>query len=120
MSQDKDPNQGEGDRISARRYDRNVREFIDEGRVPDAANDARQFVDRDPDEALKAEQAAKRGPSGHHRTVDELLAKGQSVVDRLRTAFGSAARPGKAGTRDRLRPRVDRALGSLRARFGRK
>jgi hypothetical protein len=101
MSQDKDPNQGEGDRISARRYDRNVREFIDQGKVPDAAADARQYVDREPDQAMKAENMAKRGPGGHQSTVEGLIAKGHSVIDRLR-------------------PRVDRALGSLKARFGRK
>lgn len=98
MSKAKDPNQGEGDRLSARRYDRHVREFIAEGKVPDAANEARLFVERDPDDASKAEQAAKRGPRGSRwASVDEMIAKGHSVLDRVR-------------------PMVDR----LRARFGRK
>jgi hypothetical protein len=102
MSQDKDPNQGEGDRISARRYDRNVREFIAEGKVPDAANEARLFVEHEPEEATKAENAAKRGPMGGRRaTVDELVAKGHSVIERVR-------------------PMVRRAVGNLRARLGRK
>lgn len=97
MSQDKDPNQGEGDKLSARRYDRHVREFIAEGKVPDAANEARLFVERDPDDAAKAEATAKRGPRGRRwASVDEMIAKGQSVLDRVR-------------------PMVDR----LRARFGR-
>ncbi len=100
MSQDKDPNQGEGDRLSARRYDRNVREFIDEGKVEDAATEAKQYVEREPAEALKAEQAAKHGP-GRRGSVDEILAKGQQVVERLR-------------------PVVTRAVGNLRARFGKK
>lgn len=99
MSQDKDPNQGEGDRISARRYDRNVREFVAEGKVPDAANEARLFVERDPDDAAKAEEAAKRGPKSSR--TSSVVAKGQSVIERVR-------------------PMVDRAVGSLRARFGRK
>lgn len=102
MSQDKDPNQGEGDRMSARRYDRHVREFIAEGKVPDAANEARLFVEREPDDAAKAEDAAKRGPKGTRRSsVDDIVAKGQSVIERVR-------------------PMVSRAFGSLRARFGRK
>jgi hypothetical protein len=98
MSQAKDPNQGEGDRLSARRYDRHAREFIAEGKVPDAANEARLFVERDPDDARKAEEAAKRGPrGGRWASVDEMIAKGHSVLDRVR-------------------PVVDR----LRARLGRK
>lgn len=101
MSQDKDPNQGEGDRISARRYDRHAREFIDEGKVPDAANEARRFVERDPAEAAAAEQAAKRGPRGSGVSVDELVAKGQSLIERVR-------------------PIVERTVGNLKKRFRRK
>jgi hypothetical protein len=103
MSQDKDPNQGEGDKVSARRYDRKVREFVAEGKVPDAANEARLFVERDPDDAAKAEEAARRGPKGSRRfaSVDQMVSKGQSVIDRVR-------------------PMVDRAVSSLRTRFGRK
>jgi hypothetical protein len=108
MSQDKDPNkdpnQGEGDRVSARRYDRHVREFIAEGKVPDAANEARLFVERDPDDAERAEQAAKRGPkarAGRWASVDEIVAKGHSVIERVR-------------------PMVERAADKLRTRFGRK
>ena len=102
MSQDKDPNQGEGDKVSARRYDRHVREFIAEGKVPDAANDARLFVERDPDDAAKAEQQAKRGPTGSRfASVDQIVAKGHSVIERVR-------------------PYVQRAVGNLRARFERK
>ena len=102
MSQDKDPNQGEGDKISARRYDRHVREFVAEGKVPDAANEARLFVERDPDDAARAERAAQRGPRGSRwSSVDEMVAKGHSVIERVR-------------------PMVKRAVGNLRARFGRK
>jgi hypothetical protein len=101
MSQDKDPNQGEGDRISARRYDKHAREFVAEGKVPDAANEARLFVEREPAEAAKAEATAKRGPKGRTISVDEIVAKGHSVIDRVR-------------------PMVSRAVGNLRARFGRK
>ena len=102
MRQDKDPNQGEGDRASARRYDRHVREFVAEGKVPDAADEARLFVERDPDDAAKAEAAARRGPHGTRFTsVDQLVAKGHSVLDRVI-------------------PMVERAVGNLRKRFGRK
>jgi hypothetical protein len=102
MSQDKDPNQGEGDKVSGRRYDRHVREFIAEGKVPDAANEARLFVERDPDDARKAEETAKRGPkSSRFASVDQIVARGQSVIERVR-------------------PTVERAARNLRARFGRK
>jgi hypothetical protein len=100
MSQDKDPNQGEGDRASARRYDRHVREFVSEGRVPDAAQHARDVVDHDPEAAAKAEAEARRGP-GRRVSVDELVAKGHSVVDRVR-------------------PYLARAVEGLRTRLGRK
>ena len=88
MSQDKDP----------KRY---VREYVREGRVPDAANDARFFVEREPDNAAKAEREAMRGHSERWVTVDELVAKGHSVIERVR-------------------PMVERAVGNLRARLGRK
>jgi hypothetical protein len=95
MSQ-KDPNQGEGDRGSARRYDKNVRDFVAEGKVETAADDARAYVEREPAAAAKAEAAAKRGP-GAGTTVESVIAKGQSLLERVR-------------------PMVER----LRARFGRK
>jgi len=100
MSQDKDPNQGEGDRTSARRYDRKTREFVAEGKVPDAASEAKAYVERDPDGALRAERRARRGPHDRRVTVDELVAKGHSVLDRVR-------------------PIVERAVAGLRARLGR-
>ena len=94
--------QGEGDRISARQYNRDLREFIAEGKVDEAADDARLYVERDPDDAWRAEQEAKRGPRrGRRANVDELIAKGRSVLDRVR-------------------PYVERASQRLRSRFGRK
>lgn len=94
--------QGEGDRISARHYNRDLREFIAEGKVDDAARDARLYVERDPEDAERAEEAAKHGPRrGRRATVDELIAKGRSVFDRVR-------------------PYVERASHKLRSRFGRK
>ena len=92
-----------GDKVSARRYGRHVREFVGEGKVPDAANEARLFVERDPDDAAKAEETAKRGPKTSRRfaSVDQIVSRGQSVIERVR-------------------PVVERAVGNLRARFGRK
>jgi hypothetical protein len=82
----KDPNQGEGDRKSARRYNDDVRGFVAEGKVESAARDAAQFVEAEPEEAKAAEQRAKRGPRGVATkvSVDELLAKGRTVIDRMR------------------------------------
>ena len=97
-----DPNQGEGDKISARHYNRDLREFIAEGKVDDAAEEARRFVERDPAEAARAEERAKRGPRrGKRVSVDELVAKGRTVVDRVR-------------------PYGRRATQKLRSRLGRK
>ena len=97
----REPNQGEGDKVSARHYNRDLREFIAEGKVDDAAEDARLYVERDPDDAERAEAKAKRGPRGKGVSVDELIAKGKTVVDRVR-------------------PYIERASQKLRSRFGRK
>lgn len=86
MSQQKDPNQGEGDRASARRYDDHVRDFVTEGKVEGAATRARSYVDRDPEAAAKAEAEAKHGPRSSS-SVDQLVAKGRSFVERLRARF---------------------------------
>ena len=99
MTQQKDPNQGEGDRVSARRYGDNVREFIDEGKVDDAADEAKRFVEAEPVEAKAAEAAGKHGP-GRGVSVDELIAKGHSLIERVR-------------------PKVERAVDTLRKRFKR-
>lgn len=94
------PNQGEGDRAAAKRYDRGVREFVAEGRVPKAAADARTFVEHDPEAAAKAEHAAKRGPASRDRAAS-VVARGRAVIDRVR-------------------PMVERVLDKVRARFARK
>jgi hypothetical protein len=86
MSAPKDPMQGEGDRISARAYNRDVREFIREGKVDEAAEDARLYVERDPDDAERAEEKARRGPRAKGISVDELVAKGHTVVERIQRA----------------------------------
>jgi len=82
---DSDPNQGEGDRKSARRYNRKLREFIAGGTVDEAAHEAEAYVEREPEDAERAERVAKRGPHGGTKvSVDELVAKGRTVFDRVR------------------------------------
>lgn len=82
--QDKDPNQGEGDKVSARHYNRQAEAFVAEGKVDSAAHEAERFVEAEPEEAARAERKAKRGPSPTKISVDELIAKGRTVIDRVR------------------------------------
>ena len=84
QDESKDPNQGEGDRKSARRYNEDATGFVAEGKVESAARDAAQYVEAEPAEAKAAEQRAKRGPHGTKVSVDELVAKGRTVIDRVR------------------------------------
>ncbi len=89
-----DQNQGEGDRRSARLYNRDVRRFVAEGKVEDAARDAKDYVEREPGAAARAEARARRGPHGGRSTratVDELIAKGRTVIDRIRPLFDRIA-----------------------------
>jgi len=92
---DKDPNQGEGDRASARRYDKHVEDYVAQGKVDDAARGARDFVERHPNEAEHDERQAKGGPRSW-ATADELVAKGHTLLERLRLAV------------DRMRARIAR------------
>jgi len=87
MERRKDPNQGEGDRASARRYDAHVREFVAEGKVPGAAGEAKGYVEREPDDAARAERVAKRGPHAVRASIDELVAKGRTWFERVRARF---------------------------------
>ena len=80
---EKDPNQGEGDRTSARRYAGELRSFISRGKVPDAAKRAREYVDKDPAGAARDERKARRGP---RLDLDELIARGRTIIDRVRAA----------------------------------
>ena len=94
------PNQGEGDRISARRYNRSVREFVADGKVEEAARDAAFYVEAEPEDAKRAEKAARKGQHRSRVSVDELVAKGRTAVERIR-------------------PIVDRIVGRVRSRLGR-
>lgn len=78
-----DGNPGQGDRVSGRRHQRRVREFVAGGQVEPAARDAERYVARDPDDAARAEARARRGPRSTRVSVDELVAKGHTVIDRM-------------------------------------
>ncbi len=70
-----DKNQGEGDKISARRYNDDLRSYINSGKVDDAAKSARDFVETQPLAAARAERAAKAGPkSWIERTIENVKA----------------------------------------------
>jgi hypothetical protein len=96
-----DANEGEGNRTSARHYNQQLRDFVAGGKVEPAAHAAEAYVRQKPEEAARAERQARRGPRSTGVTLDELVAKSRTVVDRVR-------------------PFVDGALGRLRARLGRK
>jgi hypothetical protein len=95
-----DANQGEGDKVAARHYNQQLRDFVAGGKVEPAARAAESYVESQPADAARAERKAKAGPSSKV-SLDELMAKGRSVVERVR-------------------PVVERAIGKLRARFDRK
>jgi len=100
MKTDKDPNQGEGDKVSARHYNREVREFIADGKVDDAAREAAHYVEAEPADAKRAERRAQKGPSATKVSIDELVAKGRTVIDRVRPMVGRVV--------DRVRSRLNR------------
>jgi hypothetical protein len=91
MTDRKDPNQGEGDRISGRRYDRHVEEFVAEGKVPPAARNAKEYVEKDPEGAARAERAARRGPHGYLGMIEAVVAKGRSMFERMRARITAAS-----------------------------
>jgi hypothetical protein len=78
-----DGNQTEGDRIPGQHYHRRVREFVASGRVGPAARDAERYVERAPDDAARAEAEARHGPRSPRVSVDELVAKGHTVIGRM-------------------------------------
>ncbi len=82
MDDRKDPNQGEGDRISARRYDRHVEEFVRGGKVPPAAHDAKHYVENDPEGAARAERTARRGPHAYTALAMRALGIARGIVAR--------------------------------------
>ena len=92
----KNQNQGEGDRKSARRYDKHVEEFVHTGKVEPAARTAKQYVEKNPESAARAERTARRGPHGYMGIVEGIVEKGRSiaerVVDRVRARITAVTR----------------------------
>jgi hypothetical protein len=82
---DKERNQGEGDRTSARRYDRHLQDFVSGGKVDEAAQKAREFVAAHPEEAKRDERKAKAGPNPRG-LVEQIVAKGRAMFERIRHA----------------------------------
>lgn len=63
MSDDNQKNQGEGNKTADRDYREGVEDFIDSGKVEDAAEKAKDALESDEAEELeKAESDAKTGP----------------------------------------------------------
>ncbi|HEY0480200.1 MAG TPA: hypothetical protein VGD37_21915 [Kofleriaceae bacterium] len=89
--------QGEGDKVSARRYNRHVREFVAGGKVEPAAHDAESYVESRPEDAERAEREASRGPRPTRISVDELVAKGHTMLDRVQALVHRVA--GRLGRR---------------------
>jgi hypothetical protein len=100
VNRGREPNHGEGDPASARHYNKQVEDFVAEGKVDSSAHEAERYVEAQPDDAARAEHKAKRGPHPTKVSLDELVDMGRTVVDRLR-------------------PYVVRGVGKLRARFHR-
>ncbi len=86
-----EPNQGEGDKASARKYNRNVKRFVRENRVEPAAQEAKTFVETAPDQATRDELAGLRPRKSEAEvTVDKLLAHGRGMFDRVAVRMRSA------------------------------
>jgi hypothetical protein len=80
MANMKDPNQGEGDRLAARRYDQHLESFVAQGKPAGAAEDARAWVDAHPNDAAHAERTARRGPHPLRSALTGVLAWFRSLV----------------------------------------
>jgi len=92
MDDRKDPNQGEGDRESDRRYREHLDDFISRGKVRRAAQGAERYVEKDPEGAARAERAARRGPHGYMGVVEDLLARGKTIFERVKARVTAATR----------------------------
>jgi len=78
MAKDDKKVQGEGDKEADRHYRERTREFVESGRVDEAAENAR---DQDPDEARKAEEEGRRRAKEMdpdvHRNYDKPTKEGK-------------------------------------------
>ncbi len=78
------PNQGEGDKASARKYNANVRQFVAAHKVDDAARTAKEFLEANPAEAAADEAKATAGPHPIAGRIEELITEGKAMVGRAR------------------------------------
>jgi hypothetical protein len=69
---EKSRNQGEGDRESARRYNRNTQEFVESGKVDEAA---RRAGEGDPEEMKQAEKTGKERAKEFDPSVERDYSK---------------------------------------------
>jgi hypothetical protein len=106
MKPDKPTEDGQrrkGDRLSTRRHGRKVREFVARGKVEPAVR-SHEIVEPRSEAAGRAKRKVRGGPRPTKVTIDELVAKGRTVIDRLEAVVHRVA--------DRIRSR--------RARRGRR
>ena len=82
-----DGNQGEGDRSSVRRYARHLREFVAGDKVEPSARGPEAYVERLPPDSTREERGARRGPHHTRVSVEELMARGHTVLGRLQRAL---------------------------------
>ncbi len=92
-----DKNEGEGSRTAGRAYDKAAEKFVKDGKVAPAAEAARDAVDADPAAAAAAEAAAKRGPKKGYPLLDDIRAREESVVNKIKHVITRAV--------DRIRAR---------------
>jgi hypothetical protein len=97
-----DENQGEGDRISARRYNDHVREFVVYGDVGRAASDARDAVESSEAPELAAAEKAGKAPARLTR-----IERARALANRIRHAAAGLFRD----LGDRLAPHEGRPDG---------
>ena len=71
----KDEVQGEGDYKAARRYDKAAREFVESGKVDEAARDAKPTSDQEADELRRAESVGKSHAKGEDPLLNEKADK---------------------------------------------
>lgn len=86
---DKEPNEGEGSRSAARRYQDKLKSFIDEGRVGAAARDAARAVDSDEGPSLRAAEEAGKSRAKVSR-VDQVKSIARAFISGAKAAYREA------------------------------
>jgi hypothetical protein len=92
-----DGNHGERDRERDRAVHRYVREFVASGEVEPVTRDADPRIELAPEPPppppdRRAERKARRGPPPTKVPLDELVAKGHTVIDRVQLLMRRIAR----------------------------